>query len=157
MIIKPLITEKTMMLAGQDSYTFLVDRDSTKLGLIKEISDRFKVEVLDIKTITIRGKRKTQRSRKGYYTKADHKKAIVMLKKGQKIALFEEAARGKGDAEVNVESAENPKTVVKEKKSLLSGTKVKIEKGEVDAAMDRDIDTKRQTRQQAGKTKGEKG
>lgn len=155
MIIKPLISEKTMMLAGLDSYTFLVEMNSNKLALIKEISDRFGVEVLDIKTIVIRGKQKTQRTRKGYYTTADRKKAIVTLKKGQKIALFEEAARGGQEEEVKVETAEST-PVVKEKKSLLKGTKVKIEKGEADAANDRAVDAKRKGRQQPGKSKGEK-
>lgn len=156
MLIKPLISEKTMILAGQDSYTFLVDLDSTKYAIANEIKDRFGVDVLNVRTIVLRGKRKTQRSRKGYFTKADRKKAIVMLKKGQSIPMFEEAARGGREEEVAVETAENPKNLVKEKKSLLTGTKVKIEKGEADAAMDRDEASNKRTRQQAGKTKGEK-
>lgn len=156
MLIKPLISEKTMVLAGSDSFTFLVDLDSTKRSIAVEVGERFKVDVLSVKTITVRGKSKTQRTRKGYYTKADRKKAIITLKKGQKIGMFEEAARGGKEEEVAVETAENPKNLVKEKKSLLTGTKVKIEKGEADAAMDRDSASNKRTKQQAGKTKGEK-
>jgi len=47
MLKRPLITEKTMMLAGRGLYTFEIDKDVTKLQVAKLVTDRYKVDVLD--------------------------------------------------------------------------------------------------------------
>jgi len=71
-----------------------------------------------------------QRSRKGYMTIAKSRKAIVQVKAGQRIAIFETLAGGQDHDhnDVTVTSAEGEPMIMKEKKSLLKGTKVKIEK-----------------------------
>lgn len=82
----------------------------------------FNVEVLSVKTINLAGKRKQQRKQATrYYRTPPLKKATVQVKKGQKIAVFEQAS------EPETEAATAEQAPVKEKKSLLRGTKVKIE------------------------------
>lgn len=117
-------------------YTFEVAKAATKDQISKVVSEKFKVEVEMVRTIKIFGKTKTQRTKKGYFKMADIKKAIVKLKKGDKIALFEQVTSEMSDphaghdhSDVQVRTAEGEAlTTVKEKKSLLKGTKVKIEK-----------------------------
>lgn len=126
MILKPLINEKSMVLTKNDMYTFLVGTRSNKRTIARIIEQKFKVSVLSVKTINVKGKTKAQRSRKGYFSTPISKKAIVKVKKGQKIAIFE---RAQPEEEVEVLTAEGKKvTEVKEKKSLLKGTKVRIER-----------------------------
>ncbi len=124
-ILRPLINEKSMSLVEASFYTFEVERDATKAQISKLVAEKFKVTPLSVKIINLHGKTKQQRSRKGYYQTAGSKKAIVKVKPGQKIALFEVA---QPEEEVSVTTAEGePIAKVKEKKSLLKGTKVKIE------------------------------
>ena len=99
-------------------YTFEVSPEVSKLQIAKLIKDKFNVDVISIKTVNIAGKKKMQKARRRHYYTKDIRKAIVQIGKGQKIALFEAGAPEE-------EVATEPK--VKEKKSLLRGTKVKIE------------------------------
>ena len=127
-ILKPLINEKSMSLAKGDFYTFLVDLAADKSQVAKIVKEKFGVNVLSVRTITLQPKVKNQRSRKGSYLTAKTKKAIVQVGKGQRIAIFEEATK-EPEEEVEVRTAEGESMgTVKEKKSLLSGTKVRIEK-----------------------------
>ncbi len=124
MILKrPLISEKSMNIAKLGLYTFEVSKDATKKAIAKLIADKFKVTVLSVKTINTHQKVRLQKSRKGYFSISGIKKALVQVKKGDKIALFEQASKGE---ETQVKTAETE--AVKEKKSLLKGTKVRIEK-----------------------------
>ncbi len=118
---KPIISEKSMKLASQGWYTFVVNKDARKPAIAKAVEEQFGVKVTGIKTANFKGENKMQRSRKGYYILPAFKKAVVSLKDGQKISLFT-------PEEVKPEVEE--KDTVKEKKSLLKGTKVKIEKGD---------------------------
>ncbi len=164
MIKRPLITEKTMMLAKNGLYTFEVFAEATKIEIAKLIKSKFSVDVTGVKIVNTKSKRKMQRTRKGYFQTSPFKKAMVQVKKGQKIALFETAsdeesssAKATGDKEVTVTTGEGEKVaMIKEKKSLLKGTKVRIEKMDEKITEEKDNPTRR-TRQQSGKTKGEKG
>lgn len=128
LIKKPYITEKSMKLAGSGLYSFLVDKDATKKAVAKLVANRFGVDVLSVKTANIKSKTKIQRTRRGFYQTQAFKKAWVQVKKGQKIAIFESAV-APGEEEVQLTTTEGEAlTTVKEKKSLLRGTKVKIEK-----------------------------
>ncbi len=123
-ILKPIVNEKSVELIKKNFYTFAVDKRSTKKQISKVVAEKFSVDVIAVKTVSLPAKRKMQRARRGYFEVSGTKKAIVQLKKGQKIALFEAPAEEK---EVEVRTVEG-EPVVKEKKSLLSGTKVRIEK-----------------------------
>lgn len=122
-IKRPIITERSMKLAGLGFYTFEVEMLANKRDIAHLIAKKFNVEVVAVKTVNTKGKVKSQRTRRGHYTTPATKKAVVEVKKGQKIALFESILNPK---EVTVTTGEPE---VKEKKSLLKGTKVKIEKG----------------------------
>lgn len=122
LIKKPLISEKSMKLAKMGLYTFLVDRSISRNKIAQLVENYFKVDVLEVKVANYKDKVKLQKSRKGMYKLSGFKKAIVKVKPGQKIDLFEAEEAEK----------EEPEVKPKEKKSLLSGTKVKIEKASVD-------------------------
>lgn len=127
-LLRPLINEKSMLLIKGDFYTFEVGKDATKAQIEKIVKLKFKVDVLSIRTVNQKGKKKMQRSRRAYYFTPSMKKAIVKIKKGQKIALFEQAA-AEPEEEVEVRTAEGEVIAkTKEKKSLFRNTKVKIEK-----------------------------
>ena len=119
---KPIINEKSMGLTKLGLYTFEVNRNATKKQIEEVVKSKFSVDVVSVKTINVSGKKKMQRSRKGYYVSSDFKKAIVQLKANQKLAIFETV----NEEQVEVKTGES--VPVKEKKSLLRGTKVRIEK-----------------------------
>lgn len=131
-LLQPVISEKSMGLTKQSYFTFLVDRRARKPEIKAAVKEQFNVDVLNVKTMNIKSQTKLQRTRRGYFTVSAQKKAVVQLKAGQMISLFEIEAEGPGGApkeEVTVTTAEGePMTEVKEKKSLLKGTKVKVEK-----------------------------
>lgn len=86
---QPIITEKSMTQTSLNRYTFKVARNATKGQIKQAIKKAFKVDVIDIKTTKIAGKkRRVGRSRR-QITKPEAKKAIVQLKEGQKIDIFE--------------------------------------------------------------------
>ena|SRR3989304_3109724 len=92
-LISPLITEKmTNITADKGKYGFLVNPKANKIQIAKAVEVRFNVHVTDVKTINHRGKTKTQFRKSGRFTgtTAKFKKAIVTLKEGEKIELFEE-------------------------------------------------------------------
>lgn len=126
---RPIITEKSMKLAQSGLYTFEVDKEAIKPQIAKLISDRFKVSVLKVKTINVKGETKSQRRIRKFYQTKGFKKAIVQVKKGDKIALFETPKE-----EVTVTTAESEPIKIKEKKDLLGRTKVRVEKSAVGAA-----------------------
>ncbi|MDD3364301.1 MAG: 50S ribosomal protein L23 [Syntrophomonas sp.] len=86
-IIKPVVTEKSMNLLADNKYTFIVDKRSNKTEIKNAIEDIFKVRVEKVYTINVKGKPK--RMGKFVGRTSDRKKAIVSLKSGQKIKLFE--------------------------------------------------------------------
>lgn len=107
-------------------YTFEVAKGTTKDQIAKVVADKFNVKVISVRTLNQTGKTKMQRTRKGYFKEANLRKAIVKLGKNDKIAIFEHS---QPEDEVTVTTGEGEKVAqVKEKKSLLKGTKVKIEK-----------------------------
>lgn len=160
-ILRPLISEKSMALTQTGLYTFEVGRDSTKPQIAKLVAEKFKVTVVSVHTINRAGKVKTQRTRKGYFNQPHLKKALVKVKKGDKIALFEtvtaaadpHAGHNHAGDDVQVRTAEGePITSVKEKKSLLSGTKVRIEKTEENIDLDKRKLARQEEHQSATKT-----
>lgn len=91
-LISPLITEKmTNITADKGKYGFLVNPKANKIQIAKAIEEKFNVHVIDVKTINHPGKMKTQFRKSGRFTgkTAKFKKAIITLKEGEKIELFE--------------------------------------------------------------------
>jgi len=91
-IIKPLITEKSMSYANSNKYTFEVHPDANKIEILLSVKELYKVEPLYVQILNVKGKNKSFRGRAGGRTK-DRKKAIVTVKKGQKIKGFEIAEK----------------------------------------------------------------
>lgn len=86
-IIKPVVTEKSMDLLADNKYTFIVDKKANKTEIKSAIEHIFKVDVEKVYTMNIKGKPKRMGRFEG--KRPDRKKAIVALKAGQKIRLFE--------------------------------------------------------------------
>ena len=84
-IISPTITEKATSLSEFNKIVFKVHEGASKNSIKKNIEKIFKVNVVKINTINLKGKSKIVRNRKTY--KSGYKKAIVTLKKGQSIDL----------------------------------------------------------------------
>ena len=87
-IIKPIITENSMMGIADKKYTFQVAKDANKIEIAKAVEERFGVKVSKVNTISVRGRFRRQ-GIKGGYTPAT-KKAIVTLTADSKgIEFFE--------------------------------------------------------------------
>lgn len=90
-IIGPVITEKTTALASEGKYTVLVKKSVSKNQVKKALEKIYKVEPIKINIIRMKGTKKVTPTRIGLIVKRKkgYKKAIVTLKKGQKISGFE--------------------------------------------------------------------
>lgn len=88
-IIKPVITEKSMSEVVFSRFTFHVHKESAKKDIKKAIEEKFKVNVEDIKTLVVKGKKRRSGKRRNEILQSAWKKAIVKLKAGQKIDLFD--------------------------------------------------------------------
>ncbi|MDP3998817.1 MAG: 50S ribosomal protein L23 [bacterium] len=88
-IIKPIITEKSMRDAASGWYTFAVLVKANKGQIGKAVKEQFKVNVLAVRTLTMKGKTKRVGRRRAEIKLSPWKKAIVRLGPEQKIDLFE--------------------------------------------------------------------
>jgi len=88
-IKRPLITEKNSVLAEQGVYAFEVESKATKTEIKKAVEKFFHVKVSSVNTAMCRGRAK--RTKFGVGQALTWKKALVRLKKGEKISLFEGA------------------------------------------------------------------
>ncbi len=84
-IISPNVTEKSTALSEFNKVVFKVHKGSNKNSIKRSIEKIFKVNVIKINTINLKGKVKMVRNKKSF--KSGYKKAIVTLKKGQSIDL----------------------------------------------------------------------
>ena len=92
-LIRPLITEKMSDLSAEKSqYGFLVNPKANKIEIARAIEEKFSVHVINVKTVNHPGKMKTQFRKSGRFSgrTASFKKAVVKLREGEKIDLFEE-------------------------------------------------------------------
>ena len=84
-IVSPAVTEKATSLSEFNKIVFKVHVGANKKTIKKSIEKIFKVNVIKINTLNLKGKNKMVRGKKT--TKPGYKKAIVTLKKGQSIDL----------------------------------------------------------------------
>ena len=85
-IIKPIITEKSMDGISSKRYTFKVAKKATKPEIAAAVEQMFNVEVADVNTINMKRKPKRLGYHSGYT--AAWKKAIVTLKPDSKTIEF---------------------------------------------------------------------
>ena len=84
-ILAPVITEKATLLSEQNKVVFKVAGDATKPEIADAVENLFKVNVVKVNTINVKGKTKRFRGRVGQ--RSDVKKAIVTLAEGQSIDI----------------------------------------------------------------------
>ena len=65
-IIRPIITEKTMQGATEKKYTFEVAKKSNKIEIAKAVEEIFNVKVSKVNTVNVRGKLRRQGRNQGY-------------------------------------------------------------------------------------------
>ena len=88
-ILRPIITEASMLVMDDKKYTFEVDVRANKTHVKQAIEKLFDVEVEKVNIMNVRGKLKRMGSYSGYTKK--RRKAIVTLTESSKtIQLFEE-------------------------------------------------------------------
>jgi large subunit ribosomal protein L23 len=88
-LVKPILSEKSLNSREREQkYTFLVEKTATKLDIKKAVEKVFEVEVQAVNTCITRGKVK----RRGTVVSLESakKKAVVTLKTGHKIKMFED-------------------------------------------------------------------
>ncbi len=84
-IIAPNVTEKSTSLSEFNKIVFKVHKGASKDAIKRSIEKLFKVKVIKVNTINLKGKTKFVRNKKTFTS--GYKKAIVTLKKGQSIDL----------------------------------------------------------------------
>ena len=84
-ILSPVNTEKATMLSEQNKVVFRVAGDATKPEIAEAVENLFKVSVVKVNTLNVKGKTKRFRGRVG--RRSDVKKAIVTLAEGQSIDI----------------------------------------------------------------------
>ena len=94
-LIRPIVTEKSTALMEQGKYTFRVPLAATKIQIRQAVEQIFKVKVQAVNTMRYEGKLKRMGRTQG--RRSDWKKAVVTLKPGEAIELFE----GYGRSNIN--------------------------------------------------------
>ena len=90
-IIRPVISEKSMDQSTVNKYTFAVADEANKMQIKAAVEELFKVTVLNVNVLTSKRKEKSRNRRRGRqvgYT-SPWKKAVVTIKAGDSIEFFE--------------------------------------------------------------------
>ena len=85
-IIKPIITEASMMGIVSKKYTFKVASDANKIEIARAVEELFGVKVAKVNTVTVNGKMRRYGRFEGYT--ASWKKAVVTLTEDSKTIEF---------------------------------------------------------------------
>lgn len=86
-ILAPIVTEKSVEDMKKGKYAFRVAIDSNKTGIKKSVEKNFNVNVIKVATINTKKRTKQTMQRREIKIPA-YKKAIVEIKSGQKIDIF---------------------------------------------------------------------
>lgn len=85
-IIRPVVSEKTYALAEAGMYTFRVSDRAHKTQIRQAVEQLFDVHVVDVRTASVKGKRKRRGHTAG--RTRQWKKAVVQVAPGQTIPIF---------------------------------------------------------------------
>jgi large subunit ribosomal protein L23 len=88
-LIKPVVSEKSYEGIAQNKYTFQIHPDAHKTQVRQAVEELFEVKVVRVNIVKVQPKPKRRGRITG--TKPGWKKAIVELKAGDKIEIFEGA------------------------------------------------------------------
>ncbi|HUW21335.1 MAG TPA: 50S ribosomal protein L23 [Candidatus Bathyarchaeia archaeon] len=86
---RPIITEKSMKEASFGRYAFEIDKQATKIDARKAVTKSFGVHPVSVKVVNTKGKLRWARGLHRKTATPNRKKAIVTLKEGEKIDIFE--------------------------------------------------------------------
>ena len=86
-VIRPVVSEKSYVLAAADKYTFRVHPDAHKTQIRQAIEALFDVGVVEVRTMSVKSKPKRRGQIKGRTRK--WKKAIVQVREGDSIPIFQ--------------------------------------------------------------------
>ena len=90
-ILRPIMTEKSITGVADKKYTFKVAKDANKIEIAKAVEELFGVKVIKVNTMNCKGRSKRVGMNAGY--QSDWKKAIVTLSEDSKgIEIFESLA-----------------------------------------------------------------
>lgn len=90
-ILRPVISEKSMDQSTVNKYTFAVADEANKMQIKAAVEELFKVTVTNVNVLTTKRKEKSRNRRRGRqvgYT-SPWKKAVVTIKAGDSIEFFE--------------------------------------------------------------------
>lgn len=87
-IIRPIITEKTMLGATEKKYTFEVAKNANKIEIAKAVEEIFGVKVSKVNTVNVRGRLRRQGRNQGY-TRAWKKAYVTLTQDSKEIEFFE--------------------------------------------------------------------
>lgn len=89
---EPHVTEKTVNVGDAgNQYVFKVAVDATKAEIREAVSRIYDVDVLNVTTLNVKGKRKRRFGRREHFRTNHWKKAYVRLSEGQNIDFTKEA------------------------------------------------------------------
>jgi large subunit ribosomal protein L23 len=90
-VLRPVISEKSMDETQRGKYTFAVHDDANKLQIRAAVEELFKVTVTDVTVLNTKAKEKSRNRRRGRVRgfTSPWKKAVVTVKPGDKIEFFE--------------------------------------------------------------------
>ena len=89
-IVRPIITEKSMLGAVNKVYTFEVAKEANKIEIARAVEEIFDVKVARVNTLNVKGKIRTRNTKSGVTkgSTGDWKKAVVFLKADSKGIEF---------------------------------------------------------------------
>ena len=85
-ILKPVVTEESMLGTAMKKYTFVVAKNANKIEIAKAVEELFGVEVESVNTMNVRGHLRRYGRFEGY--KPSWKKAVVTLTEKSKTIEF---------------------------------------------------------------------
>jgi large subunit ribosomal protein L23 len=85
-LLRPIVTEKSMTQTNDGKYTFEVRTSATKQEIAEAVAEAFKVDVVEVNVMNVKGKSRRYGRRIG--RKPDRKKAVVTVAKGQRIERY---------------------------------------------------------------------
>ena len=88
-IVRPVISEKSMTDENKGKFTFVVARSASKKEVKEAVEKLFSVHVVSVVTSVVKGKTMRVGARRNEIVKTPMKKATVLLKSGEKIDAFE--------------------------------------------------------------------
>ncbi len=87
-IVRPIITEKSMMGTAMKKYTFEVNKSANKIEIAKAVEELFGVKVKKVNTLNVRGHLRRQGRNEGY-TPSWKKAVVTLTEESKNIEFFE--------------------------------------------------------------------